>query len=205
MKHILLTLCAVCALCGTASARRFQVGVRGGINSTDFRFAPLQIDETRFVASASRMGYEAGFVVRLNLTKVLHLQSELNYDFVNYLVRATSPTISSTHIRLRSERLEVPVQLGLQFGPVRLFGGASFRLNSDINSSNPDLLKIDFGSDRVALMGGLGINIKHFFVDFRVQGYPNSKHTNTFISNGVSQKARMRSDVVWGGSLGFFF
>lgn len=204
MKRLLLSLAAALTLCGAASAQRLQAGFRGGINTTDFRFSPVVINGTRFVAGPSRTGFEAGFVLRLNLSKFVHLQSELNYNFVNYAVRGTRENMS-TDVRLRSERLEIPVQLGFQFGVVRLFGGASFRVNHSLKSSHPDLLQIGFGSGKVAWMGGLGLQIKHFFLDVRIQGYPGPTHRNTFISKGYRQNVRMRHDIVWGGSLGFFF
>lgn len=204
MKRLLFTLVAALTVGGAASAQRLQAGFRGGINTTDYRFSPVVIDGTRFVTGSSRAGYEAGFVLRLNLSKFVHLQSELNYDFVNYTIHAANANLH-TDVRLRSERLELPVQLGFQFGVIRLFGGVSFRLNTLLHSSHPDLLKVGFGSDNVALMGGLGLNIKHFFLDFRLQGYAGSKNYNTFISNGIRQKVRMRTNIVWGGSFGFFF
>lgn len=204
MKRFLFTVVAVLAIGGGASAQRLQAGIRGGINTTDYRFSPVTIDGTRFVAGPSRAGFEGGFVLRLNFSKYVHLQSELNYDFVNYAIQAIDENLR-TDVRLRSERLEIPVQLGFQFGIVRLFGGASFRLNTSLKSSHPDLLKIEFGSDNMALMGGIGINIKHFFLDFRIQGYPGPKKHNTFISNGARQQAHMRNNIVWGGSFGLFF
>jgi len=204
MKRLFLSLAAALTLCGTASAQRLQAGFRGGINTTDFRFSPVMIDGTRFVAGPSRAGFEAGFVLRLNLSKYVHLQSELNYKFINYAIRSTYENVS-TDVRLRSERLEIPVQLGFQFGVVRLFGGASFRVNHSLKSSHRDLLEIGFGSEKIAWMGGLGVNIKRFFLDFRIQGYPGPTHRNTFVSNGHRQNVRMRKDIVWGGSLGFFF
>ena len=203
MKKLLLIWIAVLAVCGVASAQRLQAGFRGGITTTDFRFSPVTIDGNCFVTGPSRAGYEAGFVLRLNLSKYLHLQSELNYDFVNYAVHATKERLQ-TDIRLRSERLEVPVQLGFRFGLVRLFGGVSFRLRSSSHSSHPDKLQVKFDAGDPALMGGLGLNLKHFFLDFRIQGYAGPKHRNTFISNGIRQKVRMRNDIVWGGSFGFF-
>lgn len=204
MRKFFLVLLAAASLCGSASAQRLRVGARGGINTTDHRFAPVLIDGTCFTRGASRPGCEAGFVVRLNLTKRIHLQTELDYAFVNYSVRATRDA-AETDVRLRSERLELPLQLGFQFGPVRLFGGASVRLNSACKSSHPDLLLVNFGSEDLSWMGGLGLNIKHFFIDVRFQGYPSTNHANTFISNGTARRVRMRSDLVWGGSLGFFF
>lgn len=203
MKKLFLTLLIVAAACGSASARRLQAGLRGGVTATDYRFSPVVIDGTRFTAGPTRAGFDAGFVLRLNLSKHLHLQSELDYGFMNYAVHASNSKLR-TDVRLRSERLEVPVQLGLQLGALRLFGGASFRLSTSLHSSNADLLKVKF-SENPAWMGGIGLNIGKFFFDARVQGPWVSKNRDTFISRGYVRQAHVRNDLVWSGSLGFFF
>lgn len=203
MKNVLLFLLAALLLGGTASAQRFRVGVRGGVNAADYRFTPVKIGSSRFSPGNTRVGFETGFVLRLNLTKHLHLQSEINYDFANYSVRVEGPARRS--VTLRAERLEIPVQLGLQFGIVRLFGGASFRVADSERSTAPGLLKVEFNNDDISLMGGLGLNIGHFFLDFRVQGYPRSRLWNTFTSNGVAERVEVTRDLIYGGSIGFFF
>ena len=198
-------LLALLVLGGYASARRLQIGVRGGINTADFRFSPVTLGDDQFVAGPSRMGIEAGLVVRFNLSQYVHLQSELNGTCVNYALRHCSEGRYRSDIRMRSERLELPVQLGFQFGPVRLFGGPSFRLHSVLKSGRPGLVKVGFDNNRTAWMGGLGVNIKHFFIDVRIQGYPSARHTASFIGDGQVKRVRTTSDLVYGGSLGFFF
>ncbi len=203
MKKLFLTLFLAAIACGSASAQRLQAGLRGGVTATDYRFSPVVIDGTRFTAGPTRAGFETGFVLRLNLSKHLHLQSELDYSFINYAVHASNTNLR-TNVQLRSERLDVPVQLGLQFGALRLFGGASFRLNTSLHSSHTDLLRVKF-SEKPAWMGGVGLNIKKFFLDVRVQGPWVSKNRNTFVSRGVARAVSVRNDLVWSGSLGFFF
>lgn len=203
MKHIFLFLLCALLAGGTASAQRFRVGVRGGINAADYRFTPVKIGSSTFSPGNTRVGFETGFVLRLNLTKHLHLQSEINYDFANYSVRSEGPVRRS--ITLRAERLEIPVQLGLQFGIVRLFAGASFRVADSERSTAPGLLKVEFNNDDIALVGGLGLNIGHFFLDLRIQGYPRSRSWNTFTSNGVAERVEVTRDLIYGGSIGFFF
>ena len=147
-------------------------------------------------------GYQAGFVLRFNLTRRLHLQSELNFAFVNYSIRAEGSRARS--VSLRSERFEIPLLLGLQFGPLRLFGGAQFRVADSERDSAPKLLKVNFNDD-VGIMGGVGFNIRKFFFDFRLSGYARSHVWNTFVSDGVSQRVRVPRNLVYGGSVGFFF
>ena len=75
----------------------------------------MEIGENRFRPGPAKADYQAGFVLRFNLTRRLHLQSELNFAFVNYSIRAEGSRTRS--VSLRSERFEIPLQLGLQFGP----------------------------------------------------------------------------------------
>ena len=203
MKHLFpLLLCAL-LLTGAASAqRRFQVGVHGGVTTTSYTFSRVEIGENRFRPGPAKADYQAGFVLRFNLTRRLHLQSELNFAFVNYSIRAEGSRTRS--VSLRSERFEIPLQLGLQFGPLRLFGGAQFRVADSERDSAPKLLKVNFNDD-VGIMGGVGFNIRKFFFDFRLSGYARSHVWNTFVSDGVSQRVRIPRNLVYGGSVGFFF
>ena len=142
-----------------------------------------------------------GFVLRLNLSKHLHLQSELNYAFVNYNVLAENS--GSRRIALRTERFEIPVQLGFQFGVLRLFGGALFRVTESERSSVPQLLKVRFNNGDVGVMGGLGFNVRKFFIDFRISGYPRSRVWHDFTSEGIARRVKVPHDIVYGGSVIF--
>ena len=87
---------------------------------------------------------------------------------------------------------------------LRLFGGAQFRVADSERDSAPKLLKVNFNDD-VGIMGGVGFNIRKFFFDFRLSGYARSHVWNTFVSDGVSQRVRIPRNLVYGGSVGFFF
>lgn len=204
MKQFVLLFLVLLLAAGTASAQRFQVGIHGGINATEYKAARTRIGDYTFSPGPAQVGYQAGLVVRFNLSKHLHLQSEFNYDFVNYSLHARS-AYATREVRLRTERLEIPVQLGLQFGIVRIFGGAQFRVADTGRSSAPQLLKVKFNDSDIALMGGIGINIRKFFIDLRVSGYPRSHVWQTFTSKGVTTRVQVPHDIVYGGSLGFFF
>lgn len=204
MKKI-SALLALLLLLGAAnvSAQRFRVGIRGGINLTDYKFSRLTIGDTRFIPGNSRVGGDLGFVMRLDLSRRLHLQGELDYAFVNYDVRVVR-TVART-LKLRAERLEIPVQLGLQFGPLRLFGGPLFRVSHSERSNAPEVLRIGFNDHNVGLMGGIGLNIRKFFIDFRMSGYPRRHVWQTFVSEGTAHRVKVPHDIVYGGSIGFFF
>lgn len=203
MKHLFFTLLLALGVTGAVSAQRLMVGVRGGVKVADYSFVPTRIGNVHFSPGSLRAGYDVGFVLRLNLSKHLHLQSELNYAFINYDIRTQGA--GRRTVTLRTERLEIPVQLGFQFGALRLFGGAQFRVSDSERSNAAQVLKIGFNDGDVAVMGGIGLNIRKFFIDFRASGYPRSRVWHHFTSNGITRRVKAPHDIVYGGTIGFFF
>ena len=133
-----------------------------------------------------------------------------NYFFIDVQSRGAYPVwakkrMERAGIALRTERFEIPVQLGFQFGVLRLFGGALFRVTESERSSVPQLLKVRFNNGDVGVMGGLGFNVRKFFIDFRISGYPRSRVWHDFTSEGIARRVKVPHDIVYGGSLGFFF
>ena len=195
MKRFFLLLLAL-GISGALSARVLTFGVRGGVNFTDCSFKPQTVGDTRFSPGSVRAGFDTGFVLRLNLARHLHLQSELDYTFANYEVLAG---------RAADNRIEIPVLLGLRFGAFRLFGGVRFRVTDSSRSNNQQLLRVKFDSGKSDLVGGIGFDIRKFFLDFRVSGISWDKTRYGFSSGGATRRVEVSRDIVYGASLGFFF
>ncbi len=203
-KRLFFMLLSVLALAGAASAQQLRVGVRGGINTVDYSFRPVDIGERSFSPGDRRPGYDAGLVLRLRLARHLDLQSGLDYSRVDYGFRMVQGA-ALRKLTVETERLEVPAELGIHLGVFRLFGGARFRLKAWQHSSNKHLLTVDFNDSTVALTGGAGLNIRKFFLEFRLTGYPGSVYHDTFRSGGARQRVPIRRSVIYGASMGFFF
>lgn len=203
MKMLFLTLCCLLLGVGSACAKRLQAGVRGGVTLTDYKFAPVKIGDISFSPGAKRPGFDMGLVIRLNLSRRIHLQSEFNYVSANYDLR--SGGAAGRNIRIEAKRFEIPVEMGFQFGVVRIFAGARFRPAQGGHSSAPETVNISFNNHNVAVIGGLGLNIRKFFIDFRASGYPRNRIWQTFTSHGTSQRVKISHDMVYGCSMGFFF
>lgn len=204
MKRLSTILFALLLAASSASAKRLQVGLRGGVNFANYHFRAVEIDGTRFTSGPVRTGYEGGVVLRFDLTRHLHLQSELDYVFVDYAVNAATDA-QARRIGIKTERLEVPLQLGLRLGPLRLFGGAQFRIAQTQRSTAPNRLRIGFNDSDIALTGGAGLNFRKFFLEFRMAGYPQSHVDHKFRSGTSVQTVRVPHHLVYGGSIGFFF
>lgn len=195
---------ALLATAGHLSAQRLQVGFRGGLFFTDHHMAATEAGGMTVTQGPMQLGYDAGLMMRLNLTRHLHLHSEVNYVSARY--RYTAATAErSQQIGITAERLEIPVQLGLQFGVVRLFGGAVFRPAATQHSHASHILRVKYNDNDIALTAGLGFTIQKFAFDFRVTGYPQRSSSNTLILHNATTEARVRNSFTYGLSLGFFF
>lgn len=203
IKRVILTGLLLLAATGAAFAQRLQVGVRGGINTTDFSMAPTTVGGTTFSRGSGKVGYEAALLLRFRLAKHLHLQSGLNYQFNPYAFRVSGQM--NVRLTVDARRLEIPVELGLNFGVLRLFAGPVFRVAQWQKSSVPRLLKIGFNDSDIALTGGAGLHIRKFFIDFRITGYPWSQVHYTFRSGDSSARVKVNRNLLYGGSVGFYF
>lgn len=204
MKHCLLLFLAL-ILTGAASAQRLRLGVRGGLNTTDYRFSAAELGDTSISRGGSRVGYDVGLVFRLHLSRHFHLQAEADYVFANYGYRLRGAY--TRDVRIRAERLEFPVELGYKFAKIlRIFGGAVFRATESQRSSAPGVFRVKFNDGDIAMMGGLGLDIGKFCLDFRVTAYPQSHTWNTFhLAGAAPQRVHIGRSILYGSSIGFFF
>ena len=186
MKRLFTLLIILSAVTSTASAQRFRVGFRIGANATDYSLPIVPFDGGYLVGGNTRVGFETALVARLNITRHLHLQTEFEYSLTGYQLRHVR-TEGEQRIRLHANRVEVPLMLGVNIGAVRLFGGTFFRIAHSEKSEAPYLAKIRFNDSDVGVMGGVGINIRNFFVEARISGYPQSSVKSTIVSNGESR------------------
>ncbi len=204
MKHCLLLFAAL-VLSGAASAQRLRLGVRAGMNTSDYRFSTVRIGDTYVSRGGARAGFNVGLVFRYDLSRRFHLQAETDYVFANYAYRLRGGAVHD--VRIRAERLEIPVELGFRFAKVlRLFGGAVFRATNSQRSSAPGIFRVKFNDGDVALTGGLGVQIRSFFLDFRITLHPQGRTWNTFTLAGAEpQRVGIGRNILYGGSIGLFF
>lgn len=203
MKRIFFTLLLSTLLTTASFAQRFQAGIRAGANVADFSIPTVSFDEGLLRDGKSKMGFEAALVTRLALTQHLHIQAEFEYDRLNYSLKLTK-SASQREFKLHANRIEIPLMLGLNVGPLRLFCGASFRVGHNEKSSLPSMLKVKFDNSKVAMTGGIGLNLRKFFIEGRLTGYPGSSR-NIITLNGVDRTVTAKRDIKWSMTAGFLF
>lgn len=205
MKRLIFTLLLLLGLSLSCRAQRFRVGARVGANITGYRMEALGFERGTIREGRPKAGFEAALAARLALTKHINLQAEFEFDRTGYgfeYVRSDAPVQSAA---VHASRLEIPLMLGIQIGSyVRLFGGASFRAAHSEKSTVPSLVQVRFNDSAVALTGGMGLNIRKFFLEGRITGYP-QKTEWTVVSQGEKQRTTIKNPVKWSITTGFFF
>lgn len=201
---MIFTLLLSSAVCSATFAQRFHVGVRAGVNVSDFSIPAVAVDDALVRNGSSKAGFEAALAARLNITKHLNLQAEFEYGRVNYGFQYYAQGGTRRDITINTNRIEIPVMAGLNFGPVRLFCGPSFRISHNEKSNAPSLLKVGFNDSKVALTGGAGLNLKRFFLEGRLTGYPKAS-VNKFTVQGKTESVKAKHDMKWSVTAGLLF
>lgn len=204
MRFFVSTLIALAIAVTPALAQQFQVGIRVGANISDFSLPQVPFGENSITGGNPMVGFETSLMARINILKHLYMQAEFEFSRPSYRLKYASPEHNRV-VRLHANRVELPLMLGVKIGPINLFGGTFLRIAHNEKSSAPTLVKIEFNDSEVGLMGGLGFNIRNFFIEGRITGYPKSSVTTIIESNGIRQKVGVGRNIRYSLSTGIFF
>lgn len=204
MKTFCATILLLVAAVAPAFAQQFEAGVRAGANLTDFSLPKVSFAEGSVSGGEMQVGFETALVARFTILRHLYMQAEFEYGHTRYQLRYESRQPLRL-VKLQANRVELPLMLGLRFGPLSIFGGTFLRIAHNEKSNAPTLAKVQFNDSEVGVMGGLGVNIRKFFVEARVTGYPKTSVTAIVESNGISQKVDVGRNIRYSLSAGIFF
>lgn len=184
MKHCLLLFAAL-VLSGAASAQRLRLGVRAGMNTSDYRFSTVRIGDT-YVSRGGTCGIRrgAGLPVRplAPLPSASRNRLRLRQLRLPPARRGRARRAHTGRTARNPGRTGLPIRQGAP--PVR---GAVFRATNSQRSSAPGIFRVKFNDGDVALTGGLGVQIRSFFLDFRITLHPQGRTWNTFTSPARSR------------------
>ncbi|MBQ2394352.1 MAG: PorT family protein [Alistipes sp.] len=204
MKRIFSTVTMLLVMAATAFAQRFQVGFRVGANVADITIPRVELNEEYIVGGKARIGFETALMARLEIIHRLHLQAEFEFSRLGYQLRYVHPEYERL-VKLYANRVEIPLMLGVDVGPMRLFAGLYFRIAHSEKSNAPSVAKVGFNDSDIGVMGGVGLNIRRFFIEARLSGYPKSYVTSTIEANGHKQRVRIHRNIRYSISTGIYF
>ncbi len=175
-----LMLLAICISCFQFANAQFKFGFRGGLSTMDISANDLivtnknDIDQLRLAISDANYGIHVGFFAQAKLGKFF-IQPEVlfNSNSVEYrLTDFTDTQIISTLKKETFHNLDLPIMVGLKFGPLRLQAGpvAHVFINNksdlfDIKGYSQNFDKVNWG-----YQAGIGLDLWKIILDFKYEG-----------------------------------
>jgi hypothetical protein len=170
------------SFCADSAHSQIKFGIRGGLNTTEINPGSLlitnqsDIDEFRLDLQEARYGYHLGLFIQAN-SQFLFIQPEVWFrsNSAEFAVEDVQNNMGNETFTERYQYIDIPVQLGIRLGPVRLGCGpiahlfinsvTEFEANSQVEEYEKRFEDITLG-----YVGGLGVDIWNFHIDITYEG-----------------------------------
>jgi len=212
-RHLFILIIAL----GTTLSSGAQIlsfGVKGGLNYSKMKFDEISnitsgIKEYNLLEDESFQGFHIGLMGRIKVFNVF-IQPELLFNTTGgkmLVEEIQGATTVNTVKQVKYNKLDLPVLVGMKFGPARVNVGpvASVTLSSDSELGDiiPDLETLSKGAT-IGFQAGAGIDIlKKITLDLRYEGGL-SKLGDKLTVGGADYAFDSRDSKLL-LSLGFFF
>lgn len=214
MKKFFLIILFAIGMMVNSNAQLLSFGIKGGLN-----YSKLKFDDISNVTSGSTQynlleddsfqGFHFGVMGRLKVFNVF-IQPELLFNTSGGKVlveEIQGSTTVNTVKQVKYNKLDLPVLVGMKFGPARINVGpvASVVLSSDSELGDiiPELETMSKGAT-IGYQAGVGLDIlKKFTIDLRYEG--GLSKLGDKLSVGGTDYAFDSRDRKFLISLGFFF
>jgi hypothetical protein len=144
---------------------QLDIGVRAGMNFSDIRFSNLESVDIIESTNKSEIGFHAGLFTRLNILS-FYIQPELLYSQVNGVSEFTEVNTNEYSEPYKLHRVDIPILLGVNVGPVRLMAGPVANFNFNPAS---DVYNNTFKQGTWALQAGVGFQIWKIEADLKFE------------------------------------
>lgn len=175
MKNLILLIFTI--LTTTLNAQFMATGIRGGLSSS------MSIDDIKLINTSSKeefllsmsnktFGYHFGALVRLKLGP-LFVQPEVVFNSNSFDISFQDVNKVSTNIgKQKFQYIDVPVLVGLKFGPLRVNAGPTGHLflNNTKDLFDVNNYAANFSKISVAYTMGVGLDLESFMFDVRYDG-----------------------------------
>lgn len=220
MKKILLVSMLFIAFSIAAHAQFFSFGVKGGVNSSKVQIDRIVLEDIQTTDGIrdfaieqgdSKLGLHFGVFSRIKISK-FYIQPELLFTQTRgeFIVNdITNPqSVTSNLAEQKFNKIDVPVMVGLKFGPARVGLGpvASFIINdkSELNKFITSDAVNEFNKAVFGYQVGVGVDILKFAtIDLKYEGNL-SKLGDSMMIGGVERNFDQRNPQLI-LSLGIFF
>jgi hypothetical protein len=207
-KKLFILLVTFCLTKLNVSQAQFTLGIRGGVN-----FSQLKTDSQQSVgvnikqSLDTKTGYVGGVFARIG-TKIF-LQPELIFSAKGGSINVLPQNGTTTQtVAIEYNNLDVPLLIGLKFGPLRLNAGpvASFKISD--KGLNDELKKYSsnvgesFKNASYGYQAGAGVDIGSFCLDLRYEGSLSDISSGDFKDNLMNKVTFSQKSNLWQVTLG---
>lgn len=177
-RNIILTgLLAI--FCLTVAEAQLKIGIRVGASTTDIEASDLNIiqngtEQLSLALKEARYGIHGGLVIQGKIGNFI-IQPEVlfNSNRVDYEVAdPQDPNAPTQVLQEKYQYLDIPVLLGVKFGPLRLNAGPVGHVYINSSSELTDVEGYDRKFDEFTFgwQGGLGLDFWKLMIDLRYEG-----------------------------------
>jgi hypothetical protein len=177
MKKLIVLLLAV--FIALPAMPQIKFGLKVGASTTSITMddaKTIKSGNTSYVVSKAESagyGFHAGVFLRANISK-LYIQPEVLFATRsnNYTFQNVGSLTDSATVKQAFNRLDIPVMIGLKFGPVRINAGpvGSLKITAQELIDNPDI-KEAYAAMTFGYQAGLGLDLfKKLTIDLRYEG-----------------------------------
>jgi len=213
MKKIVLILAISFAMVSITRAEIFQFGLKAGLGYSKLKISDITgvgsgQDVYNLATGDGVMAYHVGIQTRIKLA-VLFIQPELYFNDGGGSVERIETGGASELMHLDLKSFDLPVLVGVKFGPLRINAGpvGSYVLTEEsialeVNNAIDDYTVYTSGMSW-GFQAGLGLDLARFSIDARYEGAL-SKLGDSFTVGGQDFNLDARPSQ-WVFSLGFWF
>jgi hypothetical protein len=214
MKKTIIILILAMGMVVNSNAQLLTFGIKGGLNYSKMKFdkvSNITVGATTYnlMEDDAFQGFHIGVMSRIKVLN-LFVQPELLFNTTGGKVliqEVQGATTVNTVKQVKYNKLDLPIMVGMKFGPARINAGpvASVVLssNSEISDIIPDIKTLSNGAT-IGFQAGAGVDLfKKLSFDLRYEGGL-SKIGDKLTVAGQNYAFDSR-DSKWLVSVGFFF
>jgi len=177
MKKLLVIVLA--AFIAIPAFSQVNFGLKAGLSTTS-----ITMEDIKTIASGgtqytveklkgANYGFHGGVFVRLNISK-LYIQPELLFsNRTNEYTVSNLSTVTDSIVKQKFNKLDIPVMVGVKFGPLRLNAGpsATLLINSPADLIKDPDFKTMYSRMTFGYQAGIGLDLlKKLTIDLRYEG-----------------------------------
>jgi hypothetical protein len=206
MKRISIITFPLLFVCVIANAQ-ISWGPKIGISTEDLDEETLNINSLSLAIKDANYGFHAGLFFRVKISDRVFLQPEVlfNTNSVDFKVTDLPSGLSDRILKEKYQHLDIPLMLGLKYGPLRLQAGPTGHVYIASSSELDEIEGYErrFNDFNLGFQGGLGLDIWKIIIDVKYEGNL-SKFGDHMTIAGQDIKFSQRPSR-WLFSIGFSF